>query len=331
MGLLRFLFGGKRGQASIEKGRNFNKQNPDISFIGTLIRIKSIDFTGLYSRSNSGEWIVGWSDSDKHGNVGGYRESGYGSFVFYNLFQNRICARGKLERPNNGIAADNGVFLLEDWHFGSDLRGTIYIFSQQGKVIISKQFGANILNSALSNGGTLAICQTAANSFGNDGNLLTAFNVETKSELFSIHPQTGWADKYEFLEEEQVFIVVKRDIGKFRYDRFGNFLDTEYYEMASLKSKKYDVALLAADELLKKQSLERKQIELILEEILRARVSGADKDQGWKTMALKLQGMALEALGRDCEALTAYDAALRANPRIGVKRKADALRKKCHK
>ena len=73
---------------------------------------------------------------------------------------------------------------------------------------------------------------------------------------------------------------------------------------------------------------ERKQAELLLEAILRARELGADSDLSWKALALKLQGFTLEALGKYKEALDIYEEALKINSKIGVKRKADAIRKK---
>ena len=46
-----------------------------------------------------------------------------------------------------------------------------------------------------------------------------------------------------------------------------------------------------------------------------------------QAVGLRVQGEALEALGRSTEALASYDAALALNPKIGVARKATALRK----
>ena len=66
----------------------------------------------------------------------------------------------------------------------------------------------------------------------------------------------------------------------------------------------------------------------MLEAILRARALGADSNPGWKSLALKLQGFTLEALGKYKEALDIYEEALKINSKIGVKRKADAIRKK---
>ncbi len=239
--------------------------------------------------------------------------------------QNRIALQGRLERPNSGNVANNGWFSIEDWHFGSDLSGTFYVFSPTGKELLKKGLNANIFNSGISDGGSFAICQTANNPKSDDGNLLVAFDIEKSIELFSVHPTTGWADSYEFIENTTHFVVVIDKIGKFRYDAQGNFINAEKYDSARLNCNRFEVVLLAAEEILKEPQLDHQHAQAALAAALRARSIGADNDQTWKALALKVQGLAHELLGNSGEALSA---ALKINPKIGVKRKADALRKK---
>jgi len=322
MGILDFLFGKKSERPGDDR------HHPNVSFIGGIAEIKSLDFMGQYQKSHSGEWIICWSDSDRDNCRGGYRESGHGSYVLYNSVENKIYAKGRMERPTHGSVSDKGIFALEDWLFGGGLNGIFYAFTTAGETICKRRFEANLLNSAISDDGSMAICQTANNPKGNDGNLLTAFDLEMRTELFSIHPETGWANEYEFDDRVKQFIVVQRDIGKFTYDKAGNLLDKDQFETTRLTCKKYDVILFTAEDVLKRDTIPEEQVELVLKSILNARKLGADKDQGWKAMALKLQGIALETLGRDKEALEIYDETLSINPKIGVKRRADSLRKK---
>jgi tetratricopeptide (TPR) repeat protein len=76
-----------------------------------------------------------------------------------------------------------------------------------------------------------------------------------------------------------------------------------------------------------RDKIDSKLAEKVLTAILRARNLGADETPSWKAKALKLQGLVLEKLERGSEALVAYDEALSIDPKIGVKRRADALRK----
>jgi hypothetical protein len=329
MGLLNFLFGSKKNKkAEVTQPPSRSVSKRTISYNGSFIEIPSVDFFGQFKKSNSGEWVICWSDSDDQQHRGGHRESGHGRYVLYNAPQDKIALQGKLERPNSGNVANNGCFSIEDWHFGSDLSGTFYVFSATGNQLIKKRLEANIFNSGISDSGHFAICQTANTPASEDGNRLTAFDVEKNIQLFSIHPTTGWADNYKFIEDTSHFAVVIDKIGTFRYDMQGSFVDAAKYDAARLRCDRFEVVLLAAEEILKAPELNNQRAQAALEAALRARSLGADKDQSWKAVALKIQGLAHEFLSNNEDALLAFDEALNINPKIGVKRKADSLRKK---
>ena len=157
---------------------------------------------------------------------------------------------------------------------------------------------------------------------------LVAFDLTKKVELFSVHPTTGWADSYDFFEDDTHFAVVIDKIGKFRYDAQGNFIDSAKYDSAKLNCKKFEIILFAAEEILKEPRIDHKRVQTALEAVLRARSLGADNDKSWKALALKIQGTAHELMGNSKDALGFFEEALKINPKIGVKRKAGALRKK---
>jgi hypothetical protein len=327
MGLLDFLFGSKQPSRSAQPISRVTS-GKDVSFLNNFVEIPSLGFFGPFRRSRSGEWIVCWSDSDEHNHRGGYRDAGYGRYVLYNVIKNVVAVHGRAERPNSGSVADNGNFSIEDWHFGSELSGTFYVFSSVGQEIIKKKFQANLYNSAISDSGRFAVCQTANAPTGEDGNRFTAFDVEKKIELFSVIPPTGWADKYTFVEDIPQFGAVINGIGTFYYNAHGNLIDPENFDIARLHCDRYEVVLLAAEDIVKSPHLTDELANEALEASTRALSLGAEKDQGWKAVALKIQGLAYERLRNIEAAVAAFDAALRLNPKIGVKRKADSLRKK---
>lgn len=327
MGLFDFIFGGNKTKdaARVSSQSELGKV---ISFRDKFVEIPSLGFFGPFRKSHSGEWAICWSDSDAPNHRGGHRDSGHGRYVLYNVTHNKIALQGKLERPNSGCVADNGNFSIEDWHFGSELSGTFYVISSAGRELIKKKFEANLYNSAISDSGHFAVTQTANSPVGEDGNLLTAFDVEKNVELFSIHPPTGWADGYRFAEDIPQLGVVINKIGTFYYDMQGNLLDSEKFDAARLRCDRYEVVLMAAEELVKAPELNDQLASAALEATIRALSLGAEKDQGWKAVALKIQGLAHEFLRNNEAAIAAFDEALRINPKIGVKRKADSLRKK---
>lgn len=177
--------------------------------------------------SPSKQWALGWRDADISAGRGGHRNKRHGSYVLYDVEHDRVAVIGKLERPNRGAVADNGIFILQDWHFGEGLQGTLVAFASDGSIVHKRRFEANLFNGALSANGTWAICQTANNPDHTDGNRLTAFDLRQSREMFSVNPQTGWADSYKFSADGSRFIVVHNDLGKFAYDGSGNFLDGE--------------------------------------------------------------------------------------------------------
>lgn len=328
MGLLDFLFKSKKKlNTEAAQVRQSPISQTIVSFSDDFMKIKSIGFSGLFNKSKSGEWVIGWRDSVEQ-NRWGNRERVHGCYVLYNAIQNRIILQGKIERPNSGRVANNGCFSIEDSHFGGGLSGTFYVFSPAGKELIKKRLNAIIFNSGISDEGRFAICQTACNPKSVDGNLLIAFSIEQGNELFSLHPTTEWANSYKFIENTAHFVVIIKNIGKFRYDSQGNFIDAEKYDAARLNCNEFVAVLLAAEQILKEPTPNHEHAQAALAAARRARSLGADNDQGWKAVALKIQGMAHESLGNSKEALSAYDDALKINPKIGVKRKADTLRKK---
>lgn len=313
--------------AAQEKKQNVSSLHRGIAFIGGMMTVRSVDFFGPYALSPSGRWALGWRDADVDAGRGGHRDKGHGTYLLYDIESDRIAVAGKLERPNQGAVANDGTFILQDWHFGDGLQGTFIVFASDGHILHKRRFHANLHNGAVSADGAWAICQTANNPDHDDGNRLTAFDLRQGVELFSIQPYTGWADAYEFSADGSRFTVMHNDLGKFAYDRWGSFLDEEIYENACLASKRFSIALFAAEALLKKYPADGDHARRALSAILMARQAGADDDPGWKAMALKFQGTALETIGRLAEALTIYDEALSMNPKIGVKRRADSLRK----
>lgn len=282
-----------------------------------VIEISKLDFVGRYSKSRNGQWIVGWGDADR--------------YVLYSNESRQIVVTGTLETPNNGAVANNGTFLIESSRHGGDLNGTLCIFGSDGQVIVKRSFAAILFNSALSSDGAWAICQTCNNPKHDDGNRLTAFDLTYPTELFSVHPETGWADEYGFSDDGSRFFVFQNELGRFAYDRAGRFLDSHLYEEARFQSGRFEIVLSAVEDLLRRDDLTIETANKALDAVNRARKLGADEHSDWRATALKQQGLAYECLGHLEQALASFDEALRLNPKIGVKRKAAILRKRISK
>jgi hypothetical protein len=325
MSIFSFLFGKPKNQ--IAKNRPHRKSFGHAVIDGDFLQIESKKYYGFYEISKSQEWIVSWRDSNESGSQGGSRESGPGRLILFSASRNQIVLDKKIQRPNSGHVADTGHCSMEDWRFGNKLQGIFYVFSADGTAIIQRHFDANLFNSAISQNGIFAVCQTC-NADGSDGNKLTAFDIVKKRELFSISPPSGRVDEYEFDEDRRQITVVHKKIGKFRYNEDGMFLDGERFENAKLGSKDFVCILMTVEQKLKEEPHSDAKLNRLLTAVSRAKSLFGQNPNGWDAKAFKLEGIVLEELGRANEAIASYSKALAINPKIGVAKRLSSLQKK---
>lgn len=324
--MLKWLFGAKEGSANTatpaSAGRRIRRQHLD-DCLGSVVHIPELKFIGHCVRSPNGRYALLWRDGNDEGTRGGARESGLGRY--YLIDGDLVVAAGQVERPNSGHVADNGTFTLNDWRFTSGLAGTFLAFRADGSPIIARDFAANIYESGLSPDGRLAVCQACNAPNSEDSSRLVIFDLEAGIETGSCVPESGWAASYEFPTDRPVVRLVYLKGEAFDYGLDGRFLEREKWVEASLA--KGDVYLVqrivrAAGDVPPPDLAKRCVVSL--DSFL---VNAGDPDPRTRAFALKLKGSCLEVLG-DCPgALRSYDAALALDPKIGVKRRADQLRK----
>lgn len=103
-----------RNKKERQKSKTGNQKM--ITRVGSrMIRASSIDFFGAYSESKDRVYLVGWADSDRSKGVGGFRDSGEGTYILGE--NNEVLLQGRLQRPNHGKVANNGTFIINDWMF----------------------------------------------------------------------------------------------------------------------------------------------------------------------------------------------------------------------
>jgi tetratricopeptide (TPR) repeat protein len=117
----------------------------------------------------------------------------------------------------------------------------------------------------------------------------------------------------------------------FRYARSGEFKDEALLGSAKLKSTRYELAVPRALKVLENPDLTVEQAQEVLALVQRVRAEKTGMADSWKCQLLKVEGLAYDFLGADREALAAFDQALRMDPKVGVKRKRDAIAKQLAK
>uniref|UniRef100_UPI002B05E7B6 tetratricopeptide repeat protein n=1 Tax=Providencia alcalifaciens TaxID=126385 RepID=UPI002B05E7B6 len=120
--------------------------------------------------------------------------------------------------------------------------------------------------------------------------------------------------------------VVYNELGDFKYSLNGEFIDNEQYDNALLESGDYSTKIMAARDLIKTAS-SQEETKKALKAIESAIDDGALNDKNWLAIAYRVQGEAHELLGDVHAALDSFDKALALDPKIGIKKKADKLRK----
>lgn len=313
MGIWAWLFG-KRAAVQAKPTADTAPGHVDVA--GGFLSASSIN-----KQAPARAWVRSWNDATPDGRRGGHREEGEGRYVLLDV-KNNAVVDGRMPRPNNGVVADNGTFCLEDWHCGSTLSGTFHVFTAQGLPIITKVLTANILQSGISRNGLLAYCLTA-NSPTEDGRKLALYDLKEGVELFAVTPRRGY-ERIGFDEQRLELVVKAVGGGEYRYGADGALLDEEGADRALLNSTNYVDVILTAETMLKDGSGDV-ELQKVVAALIRARALGADDNPGWKATALKVQGLAHEGLGEVSEAIGCYGQALSLNPKIGVKRKMNAL------
>ncbi|MGO3927360.1 hypothetical protein [Rhodopseudomonas pseudopalustris] len=315
MGLRNWLFGGSKAQVPKAADTEAPNGKSDDSIFGDIIDIPSRNFIGLSAKSPNRRFSIAWCD-------GGPNQSRAGRYIL--LDRGKIVAEGKMARPNDGKVTDNGVFILNDWGDSESLSGVFAAFRPDGSTIVVRKFSANLYNNGLSADGTRAVCQTA-NAPGGDGNLLTAFDLIHGNELGAWRPESGWARSYEFSEDGNTIRLIYPERGGFLYSVDGKFIDRMKWLAAGLACGDLRTVetLLAETDNAPPYPL----VQQLLEALKVALSAPVNNSPNARARILRFRGICFEAIAESRAALEAYDEALALDPKIGVKRKADRLRK----
>ncbi|MCZ4341382.1 tetratricopeptide repeat protein [Sphingomonadaceae bacterium G21617-S1] len=291
----------------------------DFSIGDRFVRIAALDFFGQYSRSPDGTWVIAWRDGNDAGTRGGHRLDGPGRFY---LFQNGdLVAQGRAERPNDGKVANDGSFIINDWRFASELNGTFYAYRSDGSLILKRDFAANLVNNGIADDASFAVCQCANAPHSADSSILTIFDLRSGQQIAAWVPDSGWADHYSFPVDDTSIRLHYRGGESFAYALDGNFIDRGAW-IDSLARNGSGYVL---------HHVLREYGDAIPNELAKRILVGLTttaNDPMQHAMALKVRGLCQEALDDPHDALESYDAAIAIDPKIGLKRRAAALRRR---
>ncbi|MBM4273921.1 MAG: hypothetical protein FJ134_05600 [Deltaproteobacteria bacterium] len=296
-----------------------NLKKSDFNFSEYHLSIYPINFSGQYSYSPNGRFVVGCQDSNyRLGTEGGHRRKGFGRVILFDGYQ--FVFQKDLERPNDGRVSDNGIVAVNDWRFGDGLKGIFYVLDNDGNTIINYPVKANLDKCGISEDATIAWCNTHRSNYDSHSYRLFLFFIPLKKLLFKIDC-VGSPDNISLMDNE---ILVKRKWGNEHYDLKGKILNPEKSE-EDLKhytiehGQPYELILLAKDMLSETNQIsnqEADEIRTILYKILE--FQGISDD--YKALAYRFLGELSEKTGEIIQAIKNYRNALSLDPKVGVKR-----------
>ena len=290
----------------------------------SFITVQSLSFYGCCERSANGRYIVAWRDGNDEGAHGGARTAGKGRYLLIDA--DRVVVDARLERPNDGHVADNGCFVLNDWRFFTNqLRGTFYAFQVDGSEILRQSFRANLYNCGIARDGRFACCQTANSDSEKDSSVLAIFDLEKGSEIARWQPESGWASRYTFSDEGTHILLGYNQGPPLRYTLAGDFVDRALRIDSSLARGDLTMIQRVIKETHPKPQGAFAQRLVACIDIGLAAVPA--NDPRTRAFGLKLKAICFDGLEDWRAALAAYDAALALDPKLGVKRRIEQLRK----
>ena len=284
-----------------------------------LVSIDALDFIGHQAVSPNKRYRLIWADRTPDGSRGGNRSEGHGSWSL--LLDDRIVTGGNLERPQEGCVADNGTVILHDWMLGEGLKGRFVAFAPDGTQLITQQFAANLMSNSLSPDGKFAICQTANAPGSADSCRYMLFDLTTGREMARWAVETGWAERYEWdCEQRRVYLCVK-DGERVGYDFTGRMVEREAWQLRRIGAGDLNViqAVMVATS--------ANDHPLRSEIIAGLGIAARDGEIWQQARAYRLLGELHEQACEIAQAVKAYDDALAIDPKVGVARRVEQLRK----
>ncbi|MBX3562651.1 MAG: hypothetical protein KF780_12675 [Sphingomonas sp.] len=273
-----------------------------------------IDFVGRRATSANGRFALLWRD--RHWAEG---QAVTGRYLL--IDGDAVLLDERMARPQDGKVADDGTFVLNDAGDDPGLSGTFRAFRSDGGVIVSRDYSANLLNNGLSDDGRLAVCQTANAPGSPDSSVLSVFDLVARTETANWTAESGWAASYEFPEGGTRIRMVRPDRPSLDYSIDGEFIDRRLWLR--------DEVVRGSLYVIRKALAEGEAVTGLTHEDLRrgAKRAIADGDRRLVGEAWRLLGEIEEAAADPPAALAAYERALAADPKVGVARRAGALRR----
>jgi hypothetical protein len=235
----------------------------------------------------------------------------------------KLLFKKRIQRPNDCFVSNNGIVVCCDWLNSDELIGKFMIFNNIGELLFAKKTFANLGVCGISNDGKIALFETY-DSETDEGNKIFIIDVESKKIIKKIERPSLFNKVTIDTSSERIKLIDNRNF-IFEIDFDGNQINKEEYEMqimvtGSILDKLWFYSL-KPDEV----KFQDSEYLILLENAL------LDQDASYSYGFDKLYrciGEYYDANGNIMMTIEYWEKAVEINPKVGIKRKLDALKKK---
>jgi tetratricopeptide (TPR) repeat protein len=278
------------------------------------------DFTGKYHQSPNGKFILAWEDQ---------REDENGKYIL--LERGKLKLQATMRHPNNGMASNSGVFILSN-STSKGMYGVFHIINLNGETLIKQRCKANLGPIGISDDGNMAVCQALESTSKSDSCKLFFFDIMNKKLLWKKVPETigaelDWAENYRFDTKKKILYLIHDKQKAYRYTFEGTFIDSRLYRDDRINNGN-DIEFLEAIKELKidlSSNVDPHEYSPLITPLKKGLKRFSDKDT--KSKIHRALGEIFHLQGNNIEAIKHFETALKLNPRVGVKRTLEKLKK----
>lgn len=276
------------------------------------------DITGFYGNkeySPNRNFCVSFAD-------GHYENDKWKNGDIALLKDNKLLFKKKLQRPNDFFVSNDGIVIGCDWLNSDALTGKFLIFNSTGEELFAKKTTANLGNCAISDNSQIALFETH-NSDTNDGDKIFIVDISQKQVIHKFERPASF--NRAIIDTEAKRIKLKDHKGfVYEIDFQGNQTNRKEYEDYILtKGSVYDKLWIYAD---KPDEIKLKDTKYL--ELLTKALTDTDASYSFgKDKIYRMIGNYQEANGNIEKTIENWEKAFSINPKVGVKRKLDALKK----
>jgi len=295
-----------------------SQKSPKLNYSITGNSLSIGDFTGEYHQSPNGKFILGWKDQNENGK-------------YILLERGKVKLQAKMRHPNNGMVSNSGVFILSDWT-SKGMYGVFHIINAEGETLIRQRCKANLGHTGISDDGRFAVCQALESTNKSDSCKLYFFDIKNRKMLWKKSPETigselNWPESYRFDTNKKILYLIHDRNRAYRYTFEGTFIDSKLYIRDCIDIG-YDIEFLEAIKELKVElsaNTDPREYNALITPLKKGLNRFSDKDA--KSKIHRVLGEILHLQGDNAEAIKHFEIALKLNPRVGVKRTLEKLKK----